>query len=42
MNAWIPLPELTIVFILALLIFGPRTLWRLRRRPFRDWSHFSK
>jgi Sec-independent protein translocase protein TatA len=30
MNAWIPLPELAVVFILALLILGPRTLWRMR------------
>jgi Sec-independent protein translocase protein TatA len=32
---YVPLPELIVVLVIALLVFGPRTLWRMRR-PF--WS----
>jgi len=31
----IPLPEIAIVLALALLIFGPRTLLRMRHRKVR-------
>jgi hypothetical protein len=34
---FVPLPEVTVVIVLALLIFGPRTLWRLRRRQVESW-----
>jgi Sec-independent protein translocase protein TatA len=27
-----PLPEIIIVLAIAAIIFGPRTLWRMRRR----------
>jgi hypothetical protein len=32
MHRFLPIPELIIVLMLAALIFGPRTLWRMRRR----------
>jgi hypothetical protein len=31
----VPVPELIIVALIALVIFGPRTLWALRRDRFR-------
>jgi hypothetical protein len=32
MSTWmIPLPELVVVFVIAILIFGPRTIWRIRK-----------
>ena len=39
----IPLPELAVVLVMALVVFGPRTLWGLRRRSLaRRAGHVSQ
>jgi hypothetical protein len=32
MFRFLPLPDVLVVLALAAVIFGPRTLWRMRRR----------
>ena len=38
---FVPLPELIIVFVIGLLILGPRLLWRFQR-PFSFWSRAAR
>ena len=37
----IPLPELIIVALIAVVIFGRRTLWALRRDRFKPGEHVN-